>query len=42
MRNNEISWAIEDASEAFAGLNKLSKLYVLWAIEMTIISKHSE
>lgn len=28
LRNNEISWAIEDASEAFAGLKSLTKLYV--------------
>lgn len=28
LRNNEISWAIEDASEAFTGLTSLTKLYV--------------
>lgn len=27
--NNEISWAIEDANEAFVGLSRLDKLYVL-------------
>uniref|UniRef100_A0A6I8NDK7 Leucine-rich repeats and immunoglobulin-like domains protein 2 n=2 Tax=Ornithorhynchus anatinus TaxID=9258 RepID=A0A6I8NDK7_ORNAN len=26
LRNNEISWAIEDANEAFAGLSRLTKL----------------
>jgi hypothetical protein len=28
LRNNDISWAIEDASEAFSGLKSLTKLYV--------------
>lgn len=42
LRNNEISWAIEDANEAFVGLSRLDKLYVLQTIAMTILPRHAE
>lgn len=42
LRNNEISWAIEDANEAFVGLGRLDKLYVLQTIEMAVLPSHAE
>lgn len=42
LRNNEISWAIEDANEAFVGLSRLDKLYVLQTRGMTALPRHAE
>lgn len=42
LRNNEISWAIEDANEAFVGLGRLDKLYVLNTVEMAALPRHAE
>lgn len=42
LRNNEISWAIEDANEAFVGLSRLDKLYVLQIRGTTALPRHTE
>lgn len=42
LRNNEISWAIEDANEAFVGLSRLDKLYVLQIRGTTALPRHAE